>query len=156
MNCRESGRFAAMTICAGSASTRAAVSRARHDGRGGRSLDTYNAAGSTRTLLLVLAFIAAVFWLPAPWSYVTVIAAALVEVAEVGLFVWYSKRRRATTGAEALPGMRGTVVEACRPTGQIRVDGELWRARCEEGADRGETVVVESLGAELTLIVKRA
>ena len=110
---------------------------------------------SRLALLLLLALIAAVLWLPAPWSFITVIAAALVEIAEVAVFIWYSKRRRATTGAEALPGLRGTVVEACRPTGQIRVDGELWRATCEEGADPGETVVVESLGADLTLIVKR-
>jgi membrane protein implicated in regulation of membrane protease activity len=106
-------------------------------------------------LLLVLALIAAIFWLPAPWGYLAVIGAAVVEIAEVGVFIWYSKRRRATTGAEALPGLRGTVVEACRPTGQIRVDGELWRAFCEEGADPGEAVVVESLGPDLTLIVKR-
>jgi membrane protein implicated in regulation of membrane protease activity len=106
-------------------------------------------------LLLILALIAAIFWLSAPWSYLVVIAAGLWEVAEIGIFLWYSKRRRVTTGAEALPGRRGTVVEACRPIGQIRVDGELWRARCEEGADPGDPVVVESLGPDLTLIVKR-
>ena len=110
---------------------------------------------SRTALLLVLALIAAVFWLSPPWSYLAVIAAGVWEVIEVTIFVWYSKRRRARTGAEALPGLRGTVVEACRPTGQIRVIGELWRATCEEGADPGDTVVVESLGANLTLIVKR-
>jgi membrane protein implicated in regulation of membrane protease activity len=106
-------------------------------------------------VLLVVALIAALLWLPAPWSYIAVITAGVWEVVEVAVFVWYSKRRRATTGAEALPGRRGIVVEACRPTGQIRLDGELWRATCEEGADPGETVVVESLGADLTLIVTR-
>jgi membrane protein implicated in regulation of membrane protease activity len=106
-------------------------------------------------LLLIIALIAAVFWLSPPWSYVAVIAAGVWEVAEVGLFLWYSKRRRVTTGAEALPGSRGTVVEACRPVGQIRLDGELWRARCDDGADPGDTVIVESLGPDLTLIVKR-
>jgi membrane protein implicated in regulation of membrane protease activity len=108
-----------------------------------------------RPLLLVLTIILAILWLPSPWGFIAVIAAACVEVAEVGAFIWYSKRRRATTGAEALPGTRGTVVEACRPIGQIRVAGELWRARCEEGADPGETVVVESLGPDLTLFVVR-
>jgi membrane protein implicated in regulation of membrane protease activity len=106
-------------------------------------------------VLLFLALIAAIFFLPTPWSYIAVIVAGIVEVVEVGVFIWYSKRRRATTGAEALPGRRGTVVQPCRPTGQIRVDGELWRASCDEGADPGETVVVESLGADLTLIVRR-
>jgi membrane protein implicated in regulation of membrane protease activity len=108
-----------------------------------------------QAVLLVLAILAAIFWLSTPWSYLAVVAAAAVEIAELGLFVWYSRRRGATTGAEALPGLLGTVVEACRPLGQIRVDGELWRARCDEGADPGETVVVESLGDDLTLIVRR-
>jgi membrane protein implicated in regulation of membrane protease activity len=107
-------------------------------------------------VLLLLALLAAIFLLPAPWSYVAVIAAAIIEIAEVKLFLWYSRRRRATTGAEALAGMVGTVVEACRPIGQIRVDGELWRARCEGGADPGDTVVVEKLEPGLTLLVRRS
>jgi membrane protein implicated in regulation of membrane protease activity len=107
-------------------------------------------------VLLVLAILAAIFLLPSPWSYFTVIAAAVVEAGEVTVFIRYSRRRRATTGAEALPGAIGAVVEPCRPLGQVRVLGELWQARCEEGADPGETVVVESLGPDLTLIVRRA
>jgi membrane protein implicated in regulation of membrane protease activity len=107
-------------------------------------------------LLLALAILAAIFWIPPPWSYVAVIAAAVWEVAEIALFVAYSKRRRATTGAEALPGAEGLAVEACRPFGQIRLDGELWRARCDDGADPGDRVVVDSLGPNLTLIVHRA
>jgi membrane protein implicated in regulation of membrane protease activity len=106
-------------------------------------------------MLLVLALLAAIFWLPSPWGYIAVAAAAVYEVAEFGVLIWYSRRRRATTGAEALPGTVGTVVTPCRPLGQIRVEGELWRARCEEGADPGETVVVDSLGPDLTLIVHR-
>jgi membrane-bound serine protease (ClpP class) len=107
-------------------------------------------------VLLVLAILAAVFWLPTWLGYIVVAIAAVVEVGEIALFVWYSKRRRAETGAEALPGAVGTVVEPLRPVGQIRVLGELWRARCDEGADPGETVLVESLGPDLTLIVRRA
>jgi membrane protein implicated in regulation of membrane protease activity len=107
-------------------------------------------------VLLVLAILAAIFLLPAPWSYAIVVVAAGVEAGELTFLVRYSKRRRATTGAEALPGAVGTVVEACRPLGQVRVEGELWRARCDEGADPGETVVVESLGPNLTLNVRRA
>ena len=107
-------------------------------------------------MLLLLALAAAVFWLPTPWGVVAVVGAALFELAELAVFVWYSKRRRAAIGAEALPGMTGTVVEPCRPVGQVRLAGELWRARCPEGADRGETVVVEALGPDLTLLVRRA
>ena len=106
-------------------------------------------------MLLILAILAAVLWLPTAWGIVVVAAAAVIEVAEVAFWLWFSKRRKAVTGAEALPGARGVVAVACRPEGQVRVHGELWRARCEEGADVGEEVVVERLEDGLTLIVTK-
>ena len=107
-------------------------------------------------MLLLLAILVAIFLLPMPWGLVAVIVAAVIEVVEVAFFIWYSKRREATTGVEALPGMTGTVAVACRPIGQVRVAGELWRAQCDEGADPGDRIVVEALGPELTLLVRRA
>ena len=107
-------------------------------------------------MLLLLAILAAVFWLPAPWSYVAIVGAGVVEAAELAGYVWYSKRRGTATGAEALAGATATVVERCRPLGRVRVVGELWRARCAEGAEVGEMVVVEALGPDLTLLVRRA
>jgi membrane protein implicated in regulation of membrane protease activity len=47
------------------------------------------------------------------------------------------------------------VVTRCAPLGQVRLQGELWRARCEEGADPGERVRVRALDG-LTLVVERA
>jgi membrane protein implicated in regulation of membrane protease activity len=41
----------------------------------------------------------------------------------------------------------------CRPVGQVFVAGELWRARCEEGADAGESVRVAAVN-DLTLDVR--
>ena len=58
-------------------------------------------------------------------------------------------------GPETLVGSSGRVVTACHPLGQIRVQGELWRARCAEGADVGEQVRVVALDG-LTLTVERA
>ena len=106
-------------------------------------------------LLLVLAILAAVFWLPTAWGIAVVAAATVIEMAEVGFWVWLSRQRKVTTGPEALPGARGFVVLACRPEGQVRVLGELWRARCEEGADPGDEVVVERLQPELLLVVSK-
>jgi membrane protein implicated in regulation of membrane protease activity len=107
-------------------------------------------------VLLVLAILAAVFWLPTGLGIAVVAAATVIEVAEVGFWFWLSRRRKAVTGAEALPGARALVVVPCRPEGQVRVLGELWRARCEEGADIGDEVVVERLEPELLLIVTKA
>jgi membrane protein implicated in regulation of membrane protease activity len=106
-------------------------------------------------LLLLLAIVVAVLWLPTGWAIAVVVTAAVIEVAEVGFWYWFSHRRKAVTGAEALPGSRGVVVSPCRPEGQVRIDGELWRARCEEGADPGDTVVVERLDPGLTLVVRK-
>jgi len=107
-------------------------------------------------MLLIAAIVAAVLWLPTGWGIAVVSAATVVEVAEVGFWVWLSRRRAVVVGAETLPGSRGVVVVACRPVGQVRVEGELWNARCEEGADAGEEIVVERLGPGLVLLVSRA
>ena len=52
-------------------------------------------------------------------------------------------------------GEEARVVAACRPLGEVRVQGELWQARCDEGADAGETVSIESIDG-LTLVVRPA
>jgi membrane-bound serine protease (ClpP class) len=55
-------------------------------------------------------------------------------------------------GAETMIGRRGTVVSPCRPTGTVRIDGELWNARCAAGAERGAVVRVDAID-ELELVV---
>jgi membrane-bound serine protease (ClpP class) len=103
-------------------------------------------------VLLVVAILAAIFLLPTIWGLAAVIGAAAFELAEIAAFVWYSKRRRATTGAEALVGAVGIAVSACEPECQVRVEGELWNAVCEDGARKGDRVVIERVEG-LTLIV---
>jgi membrane protein implicated in regulation of membrane protease activity len=105
-------------------------------------------------VLLLLAIVAAILWLPAPWGIVAVAVAAVVELAESVALIWWSKRRRAQVGSEALVGRWATAVTPLRPDGQVRIDGELWQARCEEGAEAGDAVRI--LGLEgLTLVVGR-
>jgi membrane-bound serine protease (ClpP class) len=81
--------------------------------------------------------------------------AAVIEVAETFFWLWYTKRRRVQMGPETLVGRVGRVVTPCLPLGQIRVQGELWRAHCAEGAAAGEEVRVVALDG-LTLLVERA
>ena len=104
-------------------------------------------------MLFVVAVALALFVLPRPWGLVAVIAAAIVELGETWFWVRFSQRRRIQAGAETLIGARAQVVSPCRPTGQVRLTGELWQARREAGADAGETVRVT--GREgLTLLVE--
>jgi membrane protein implicated in regulation of membrane protease activity len=106
-------------------------------------------------MLLIGAILLAVFVLPEAWDVPVVLAAAAVEIAETGFWLWYTRRRRARVGAETLIGATGRVVTPCLPMGQVRIEGELWRARCDEGADVGDQVRVLELDG-LTLVVERA
>jgi membrane protein implicated in regulation of membrane protease activity len=106
-------------------------------------------------MLLVGAVLLAVFVLPAGWALPLILLAAVVEIGETLFWVWLSRRRGVQMGPETLIGATGEVVSACTPLGQVRVGGELWRARCEEGAEPGDRVRVRAL-SDLTLVVERA
>ena len=105
-------------------------------------------------MLLIGAILLAVFVLPRQWGVVAVAAAAAVEVAEIFFWVWLSRRSRVRFGPETLIGAAATVVTACRPYGQVRVEGELWTAHCPAGAEVGDAVRVRALQG-LTLVVER-
>lgn len=99
-------------------------------------------------MLLLGAILLAIFVLPSPWGIVAVIVGGLVEIAESAAFIWWSKRRKAVTGAEALVGQTAIVAS---PT-QVRVVGELWNARSGDVLVPGAEVVVRSVEG-LTLVV---
>jgi membrane-bound serine protease (ClpP class) len=104
-------------------------------------------------LLFVAAVVLAVFVVPHPWGLLLVAAAAVVELAESWFWIRFSRRWRIRAGAETLIGSTARVVSECRPVGQVRVQGELWRARCDAGADAGETVRIVGRDG-LTLLVE--
>jgi len=104
---------------------------------------------------LVVALVLALFVLDAPWNWVAVGLGAAWELGETVLLIWWSKRRRSVVGAEALVGRTAVVAADCMPEGQVRVAGELWRARCDAGAGAGDEVVVREVDG-LTLVVETA
>ncbi|HZG36813.1 MAG TPA: NfeD family protein [Gaiellaceae bacterium] len=97
----------------------------------------------------------ALFVLDEPWSYVVVAAGAVVEFGEAWFWWWLSHRRAPAVGVETLVGRRGVVTAPCRPEGQVRVAGELWRATCVDGAEPGTEVEVVAVEG-LALVVSRA
>jgi membrane-bound ClpP family serine protease len=102
---------------------------------------------------VVVALLLAVFVLPYPWGVVAVGASIVIEIGEAWFWIWLSRRRRPVVGAEALVGATGTVVTACSPRGQIRLNGELWDAVASESPlVAGERVRVVGRDA-LTLLV---
>jgi len=107
-------------------------------------------------MILIVAILVAVLVLDSPWSIVVIAVGCILEVGEIAVLRRWSKRidRRtaATTGSEAMIGREAEVVEECRPVGTVRVNGELWAARCPEGARNGEPVRVNGVDG-LTLVV---
>jgi membrane-bound serine protease (ClpP class) len=101
-------------------------------------------------MLLVLAVVAAILLVPAPWNVVLVVGAAVVEGLEVWFFRWWTKRRRPVVGVETLIGETATVT----PGGQVRVAGELWQARSDRPLSAGERVVIRAVEPDLTLMVE--
>jgi membrane-bound serine protease (ClpP class) len=106
-------------------------------------------------VLFVVAVLLAIFVLPSPWGVVAVLVGAVLEIAETGFFLWWSQRRRSSVGVGTLVGKQGVVLSALEPEGQVKVDGEIWRARCDGGCDRGMRVIVRAVDG-LTLEVEPA
>lgn len=110
-------------------------------------------------MILLLAILVVVFAdLDPSVTIAVLVVACIAEVGEIVVLRRWSKRldRRTepTTGSKAMIGERAEVVAACHPTGTVHIHGELWEARCNEGADPGETVRVEAVDG-LVLIVAR-
>jgi membrane-bound serine protease (ClpP class) len=106
-------------------------------------------------VLFLVALLLAIFVLPSPWGIVVVVGAAVLDLAEIGVGLWWSKRRKAAVGGDALVGVTGVAVGELWPDGQVKVNGEIWRARCDGGCEAGTSVVVLAVEG-LTLEVEPA
>jgi membrane-bound serine protease (ClpP class) len=105
--------------------------------------------------MFLLVALVLVVVLPSPWNALGFVVCLLLFGGEVVYWHRTMRERRATAGAETLIGQTASVVAACRPEGQVRLAGEIWAARSQEGAERGETVIV--IGRDgLTLLVERS
>ncbi|HUY70703.1 MAG TPA: NfeD family protein [Gaiellaceae bacterium] len=104
-------------------------------------------------MILVVALILALLFLPSPWSVVVIAVAALLEASFWGFGIRYSRRRRAVVGVQTMVGRVGEAITALAPAGQVKVDGEIWEARAVAGAKAGEPVRVTRVDG-LTLEVE--
>jgi membrane-bound serine protease (ClpP class) len=103
-------------------------------------------------VLFVIALVLAILVLPSPWGIVAVVGAIVLDLVEVGVGLWWNRRRKATVGVELLIGLTGIAVGELRPIGQVKVNGEIWGAHCDDGCDAGAAVVVRAIEG-LTLSV---
>lgn len=103
--------------------------------------------------MFLLLAIALLVVLPSPWGFIGFGIALVCFAGEVVFWQRKVRGRSSVVGAHTLIGEVGHVVSPCRPTGQVRVAGEIWAAECESGADLGETVSVVGR-RDLTLLVE--
>jgi membrane protein implicated in regulation of membrane protease activity len=111
---------------------------------------------TARVILLLAILLVIVASIASPWGLVVILVACVLEVGEIAFLRRWARRldrrTKKTTGAEAMIGAPAEVVEACRPIGTVHINGELWQARCDAGADAGQTVHVQSVDG-LMLVV---
>jgi membrane protein implicated in regulation of membrane protease activity len=106
-------------------------------------------------VLFLIGVLLAVFVLPYPWGLVAIAVGAIIDIAETTVFLWWSKRRNASVGVGMLVGKTGVAVGSLWPEGQVKVNGEIWKARCAGGCDAGTAIVVRGIDG-LTLEVDTA
>lgn len=106
-------------------------------------------------MILAVCIVVALVFLEPPASYALIVVGGVVEIAETGFWLWYTNRRRASVGVETLVGRTGIASSDLWPEGQVKLEGEIWRARCDGGCDAGTQVVVRKVEG-LTLVVEPA
>ena len=90
-------------------------------------------------MLIIVAFLLLLL-LPTPWNIVGFLVVIPLWILELLAWNHSMKGRRKAVGAQTLLGREAVVMTACRPRGQVRIDGEIWKARCDAGAGEGDTV----------------
>ncbi|MBN1693068.1 MAG: NfeD family protein [Dehalococcoidales bacterium] len=97
--------------------------------------------------IIVLAIIALILWI---FDVELSIPVIIVLVLALGTLIFILHRalipaimRRKTSGAEGMLGMTGEVTESLCPKGTVKINGEYWKAVCNEGdVNTGEEVEV--------------
>lgn len=103
--------------------------------------------------MLIIVAIVLLIVVPSPWNFVSFLILFPLWLLELLGWNRTVKHRRRVVGAHTLIGKDAVVISACRPLGQVRVDGEIWSARCDAGADIDGAVRIT--GREgLTLVVE--
>jgi len=104
-------------------------------------------------VFVLIAIVLAILVLPSPWGIFAVAVGAAIDLTEVSVGLWWNRSRKVHVGVETLVGRHGVAVGALSPLGQVKVGGELWRARCDGGCDSGTEVVIRRVDG-LTLEVE--
>jgi membrane protein implicated in regulation of membrane protease activity len=106
-------------------------------------------------VILIIALIVALLFLPWPWDLVVIGLAAACETAIAYFGIRYTRRRRAQVGVQTMVGRTAEVTSTLAPRGQVTIDGSIWEAHSPKIAQVGETVRITRIDG-LTLEVEPA
>ncbi len=107
-------------------------------------------------MLTLIALVLALTVVPAPWGAVLIFAAVLVDVAETKLLLRWSQRRRPAVGIGGLIGRRAVAISRIAPSGQVKIDGEVWQAISQAEIDPGEPVLVSAVDGLVLTVTRQA
>ncbi len=88
-----------------------------------------------------------------PTIAATAIVSAALIFATIGIALKI-RNKRVTTGMSALIGEQGEALDDFNREGQVRVGGEIWRARSNDTIEAGDTVTVEAAYGLLLTVTK--
>lgn len=96
-------------------------------------------------MILIITLILALIFLPWPWDLVAIAIAAVCELCLAVFGINYSRRRRAQVGVQTMVGTLGEAITPLAPRGQVKVEGEIWEARADDGIRAGDPVRVKKV-----------
>ncbi|MBN1546662.1 MAG: hypothetical protein JW902_08395 [Syntrophaceae bacterium] len=109
-------------------------------------------------VLFVTALLLADRWMVIPsWFFWGFIVFLILKDAVIFPFIWHVYDNQDTKRTRQLIGRKGTVVVSLKPTGFVRVNGELWKAEALEkdsSIGQEEAIIVKDV-RRLCLIVDR-
>jgi len=122
--------------------------------RGPQGAGTYFAREVAELALLVAALVILGVFVPVPiWVLIGLpLAKAIVSVGFYALFLRKAFERPARPGTSPSVGQAARVVSPLRPEGQVKVDGEIWSARSDDGRFIAERTEVEIVGRRRNLL----
>lgn len=92
----------------------------------------------------IIGAILAYFFLEGTWRVVVIVGLLLSDVVEIAIWLRWRKRK-AVIGPEAMVGMPGVALTALAPEGQVKVQGQIWKAVADEAMEAGDPVEVRAV-----------
>ncbi len=79
-----------------------------------------------------------------PWRGLVIAFFLVIDIAEIIIWLRWRKKK-SITGAESVVGERGVAITDCKPDGQVKVRGQIWKATCPGGVAAGLEVIVDEI-----------